>query len=502
MIPKVINFEQRARSAHLALPRLLAIWLVLFISGCSSPALEPWHTEELTEEFTAARAEDVRTFEDYKRLEGRLFIELLEKIYARVGTGPAYALVRYSAGSAADPRNNHPNWNRSFELTTEAPVGGVLLLHGMSDSPYSLRALGETLRQRGYWVIGLRLPGHGTAPSGLRQIAAQDLISAVRLCMKHLHSKLANEPVHIVGYSTGASLALAFALSAMDGNVTPVPASLVLISPAIRVHSLAALASIKDGVSIVPGLGSLAWLQILPEFDPYKYNSFATHAGDVVHRLTLSVDQRIVARAQSSPNKVLPPTVVFKSVVDSTVTSAAVVDRLLARLAPNRHELVLFDINRHAAVSKLLISDPEKLTSRLIANDTLPFAITFVTNESPKTSAVVARRKAPFSENFSSTERLNLTWPAGVISLSHVALPFPPDDPLYGRRPPENEDLLFLGDMALRGERGLLRLPSDWLLRMRHNPFYNFLETRALKWFEDASGQKLLTKPTARSVAQ
>ena len=204
MIPKVIIVEQRARSAHLALPRLLAMWLVLFISGCSSPVLGPWHTEELTEEFTAARAEDVPTFEDYKRLEGRLFVELLEKIYARVGTGPAYALVRYSAGSAADPRNNHPNWNRSIELTTEAPVGGVLLLHGMSDSPYSLRALGETLRQRGYWVIGLRLPGHGTAPSGLRQIAAQDLISAVRLCMKHLHSKLANEPAHIVGYSTGA----------------------------------------------------------------------------------------------------------------------------------------------------------------------------------------------------------------------------------------------------------------------------------------------------------
>ena len=58
-----------------------------------------------------------------------------------------------------------------------------------------------------------------------------------------------------------------------------------------------------------------------------------------------------------------------------------------------------------------------------------------------------------------------------MISLSHVALPFPPDDPLYGQRPPDNEDVLFLGQMAIQGERGLLKLSSDWLLRLRHDPF-------------------------------
>ena len=72
----------------------------------------------------------------------------------------------------------------------------------------------------------------------------------------------------------------------------PVPASLVLISPAIRIHPMAALARYKNALSAVPGLGGLAWLQLLPEFDPYKYNSFATNAGAVVHRLTRSVDER------------------------------------------------------------------------------------------------------------------------------------------------------------------------------------------------------------------
>jgi hypothetical protein len=102
---------------------------------------------------------------------------------------------------------------------------------------------------------------------------------------------------------------------------------------------------------------------------------------------------------------------------------------------------------------------------------------------------VVARRQAPLSGEISAAEPLGLQWPAGVISLSHVALPFPADDPLYGQRPPDNEDMLFLGQMAIQGERGLLLLPSDWLLRLRHNPFYDYLEVRALDWIGAKAGQ-------------
>jgi hypothetical protein len=86
----------------------------------------------------------------------------------------------------------------------------------------------------------------------------------------------------------------------------------------------------------------------------------------------------------------------------------------------------------------------------------------------------------------SRTDALQLAWPPGVISLSHVALPIPPDDPLYGQRPPDNRDVLFLGQMAIQGERGTLLLASDWLLRLRHNPFYAYLDQRALAWIDAA----------------
>ena len=67
---------------------MVTIALLLAALGCGGPPLEPWHTEKLTEEFTVAKSREVRTFEDYRRLEDRLFTELEEKVYARTDTGP------------------------------------------------------------------------------------------------------------------------------------------------------------------------------------------------------------------------------------------------------------------------------------------------------------------------------------------------------------------------------------------------------------------------------
>jgi alpha-beta hydrolase superfamily lysophospholipase len=466
---------------------LLATALILPLPGCrSAPTLEPWHTVRLTEEFTARKADHVQSFAEYGQLEDRLFAELDAKVYSRTESGPAYAIHRYSAGSAADPRSRRPDWNRSFDLPADETAGGVLLLHGMSDSPYALRAVGEALNRRNYRVIGLRMPGHGTAPSGLKYISPDDMAAAVRVGMRHLASEVGPRPIHIVGYSTGAPLALHFALDALEGAASPVPSSLILISPAIGVHAVAALAGFKAGLGRLPGFDGLAFLAVQPEFDPYKYNSFATNAANVVHRLTRSLARRIRARARSHPDDVLPPTLVFKSAVDATVTTAAVADDLLVHLAPHRHEMILFDINRYAVVtSKLLIDDPAPLTDRLLNDATLPFAVTLVSNRTPETTAVASKTKTPFSAEMSGAKALDLAWPPGVISLSHLALAIPPDDPLYGQRAPENEDFLFLGQMAFQGERGLLKVPADWMLRLRYNPFYDYLETRLLDWVDD-----------------
>ena len=136
------------------------------------------------------------------------------------------------------------------------------------------------------------------------------------------------------------------------------------------------------------------------------------------------------------------------------MTTEAVVDNLLSRLRPNRHHLVLFDINRSAAISVLLNENSGFLTTRLMEDDSLPFTVTFIGNEHPETPTVVARHKDPFTAGAETAQVQNATWPPGVLSLSHIALPIPPDDPIYGRFPPEKTDKIYLGGTALRGEIG------------------------------------------------
>ena len=461
---------------------LIAI-TILVLQGCSGTSLKRWHTVRLSEEFAADKSGEVKSFDDYRKLEDRLFSQLEDEIYAQSEIGPAHEIDRYGPRSGADPRKHKTNWNRSFELRPEKPCGGALLLHGMSDSPYALRSLGEALYHNGYWVVGMRMPGHGTAPSGLRYIRQHDMAAAVRLGMTHLEEKVNGMPTHMVGYSTGAPLSLEFTLDAMEGKGGSVPASLILVSPAIGVSAAAGMARFKAGLSRLPGLGRLAFLQIQPEFDPYKYNSFATNAADVVHRLTRSVASRVRDQARGNADVAFPPILVLKSTVDATVTTGAVVNHLLIYLEPNRHELVLFDINRYALVeSRLLVDDPAPFTDKVMNADNLPFTVTLVTNENEKTTRVIGKYKKPFSRDASSIRHLGLSWPPGVISLSHVALPISPDDPLYGQRHPKNEEFIFLGQMAIQGERDLLKIPSDWLLRLRYNPFYDYLESRVLEW--------------------
>jgi alpha-beta hydrolase superfamily lysophospholipase len=467
---------------------LIVIVLLVIYSLSGKPlSIENWHQEKLSEEFSADQlGKGINSFDDYLRLEERLFRELDEEIYSRTGTGPEQLLNRFSKGSMADPMSREPNWNRSFELNSGGDAGAVLLLHGMSDSPYSLRALGEQLALLDYRVLGLRIPGHGTAPSGLKYVAWRDMAAAVTLAAKHLEPSTGSGSLHIIGYSNGASLALDYALRALEDRTLPEPASLVLISASIRVHPAAALARFKNALAVLPGLGGWAWLDVMDEFDPYKYNSFATNAGAQVHAITTDVDRRIQQHA-GNPNRSreLPPIMVLNSAVDATVTADAVVNSLLMRLPAGRNELVLFDINRDAVVqSTLMVSDPGPLTRRLMADKDLPFAVTIVSNEGPDSSSVVARYKAWQAKQAAVVKPIGMSWPAGVISLSHVAMPFPPDDPLYGELNPQYADSVFLGNLAIKGERGLLKLPADWLLRLRHNPFYDYMETRVVDWLD------------------
>jgi thioesterase domain-containing protein len=183
------------------------------------PDLKVWHKVELDAEFTTKSK--IKNFQEYLDLEEKLFTQLDEQVYDRIKPEDRTSINRYHKGSMADPDYSSPNWNRTFELTTDSPRAGILVLHGLSDSPYSMRSIGSRLHKAGAWVVGLRVPGHGTAPSGLADVHWEDMAAAVRLTMRHLQDKVGNQPLYIVGYSNGAALAVRYALETLEDKTHP-----------------------------------------------------------------------------------------------------------------------------------------------------------------------------------------------------------------------------------------------------------------------------------------
>jgi hypothetical protein len=190
------------------------------------------------------------------------------------------------------------------------------------------------------------------------------------------------------------------------------------------------------------------------------------------------VRERIERAARDGRLARLPPILTFQSVLDFTVLTRAVVDGLYVHLPPNGSELVLFDLNRSAGLHSLLRAAPQSALAQLLPPAPRRFRTTLITNASPAGAEVVART----TEAGSAAEQdlpLGLSYPADVFSLSHIALPFPDSDGLYGRHPDPAEDFgVQLGAFASRGERGALLLSLDSLLRVSSNPFFPYILAR------------------------
>lgn len=449
---------------------------IVYLEG--RPDLKVWHTVELDEEFT--KDASVETFAHYLALEERLFRQLDDEVYAQIDDADRREINRYHSGSRTDPTVGSINWNRSFELPVDAPRVGVALIHGLSDSPYSLRHLGQRLHEDGAWVLGLRVPGHGTAPSGLVHAEWPDWAAAVRLAMRHLREQVPDRPLAIIGYSNGGALAVLYALESLEDPSLPRSEQLILLSPEIGITKLASLASVQELLGHLLGLEKLAWNSVLPEYDPYKYGSFALNAGKQAYRLTAEIQSRITRLGEGGALSAFPPTLAFQSVADTTVSAPVLVSGLFDRLPAGGHELVLFDINRFTEIEPLLTDDPESWLDSILRDAGNDFAITVLSNESEDRGAVVVHHREAGSSDV-TTVPSGLSWPANIYSLSHVALPIPHDDAHYGGPDAKESPGLPLGDLALRGEHGVLQISAGGMLRLRWNPFYPYIEARAVE---------------------
>jgi esterase/lipase len=460
---------------------LLYLWVRL---AKSLPELHGWHLQRPKSEFTASDATDNYTFDDYLKQEEKVFDELHALITGPWTTQQPGAYSRYHQDSVCNPATIvDRNWNRSHVLEAAEPAGGVLLLHGLSDSAYSLRALGQRLHKEGYTVIWMRIPGHGTCPGALANVSCRDWSAAVRVAMKGLRDRLPEDcPLFIAGYSNGGALSVHYALSAVKDKTLPQLKGLLLFSPMLGINPMARITRLYHTVALVSRNLKAQWSNIDAEVDPFKYSSWPMNASVQAWSMTQEVERQLAQIEKSGRMQEFPPVVAMQSIVDSTVVVPKLITTLFDRLRSKSSELFLFDINRVDKLGNLLNrSFEQKLIPRLKRTD-LPYRLTILKNIQADSHQVAAHTRDGKSWTETAT---GMSWPQETISLSHIAVPIPPEDPVYGTREATADTGLSLGTVSMRAEPSALLISNSLFVRCRHNPFYGHMENHIVQWLSN-----------------
>lgn len=128
---------------------------------------------------------------------------------------------------------------------------GVLVCHGFTGSPQSMRPLGEALAAAGYTVIGPRLAGHGISPQAMALSTASDWIASVDKALATLRQTCSQ--VFMAGLSMGGTLTLYSAAQHAD-----LIRGAISINGTVQSNSAAraSLALSASAPATVPGIGS------------------------------------------------------------------------------------------------------------------------------------------------------------------------------------------------------------------------------------------------------
>ncbi|MGA9665050.1 MAG: alpha/beta fold hydrolase [Gallionella sp.] len=240
----------------------------------------------------------------------------------------------YRAHAGAADLQKIVDGNAPFELKPPAcfPAGrqkpyrrGVLLTHGLTGSPYSMRHLAEFFRDNGFRVMAVLLPGHGTQPGDLLEVTWQEWAKAVAYGAYKLAEEV--DEVYLAGYSIGGALSVYQSLR--DDRVR----GLFLFSPAIKITPMALWANLHKLYSwLIP---SAKWVGIKPDQDIYKYESFTKNAAAQTYALTRVLDIQLRKR------EVDIPVFIAASADDMTVNTSVILE-FIARARHPSSRLVLY----------------------------------------------------------------------------------------------------------------------------------------------------------------
>ncbi|WP_432816154.1 alpha/beta hydrolase [Vibrio intestinalis] len=197
---------------------------------------------------------------------------------------------------------------------------GVLLVHGLGDSPYSFVDVATHLAEQGYLVRTVLLPGHGSKVGDLQLPSLDEWQSVVA----H-HTELLKQEVDSVwlgGYSTGANLATSQAIT--DNEI----GGLLLFSPAFEPGS--SLVGFADIASYF-----VTWADQDKEDNPLRYNSLPMNAAAVYYQTSE------VVRNQLQEANYQKPVFMLMSEGDKVINTKFAIDTFSQHM-PNPSNMIVW----------------------------------------------------------------------------------------------------------------------------------------------------------------
>jgi carboxylesterase len=212
---------------------------------------------------------------------------------------------------------------------------GVLLCHGFTGSPASLRPWAEYLAGAGLTVSVPRLPGHGTTWQEMARTRWEDWYAEVDRGYEELRGQ--SSEIFVMGLSMGACLALRMA--ELRG---PAMSGLVLVNPSVAPDTKLFLLApmLKLVVPSLPGITSDIKKEGVTELGYTRVPVRAAATLPAFWRLT-----------QSRLAEVTQPVLIYKSTVDHVVGPASMkvlraalpADRLTVRECPDSYHVATLD---------------------------------------------------------------------------------------------------------------------------------------------------------------
>jgi len=235
--------------------------------------------------------------------------------------GPQYSLEKVV--DMRSPYQILPSDDNCDETETSSRKG-FLLVHGLSDSPYLLHNVAESISAI-YPCALLRAllnAGHGTIPGDLANVRLEQWITTFEYGL----SNLANETdeLYVVGYSNGSALALNHLITHPDENIID---ALILLSPGLK--------TADERSMWTPYLRYIyKWIVQKSDRDAVKYESFATNAAAEFFELTQAV-------IEPDFSTLTTPTLMVVSSEDTTIDYKASVDFFCNKLTTQNSSLIL-----------------------------------------------------------------------------------------------------------------------------------------------------------------